>query len=108
MTILNLFRQDAFSALELTSFVERTPFLPTGLGSLNIFTDKPIRTTALAVEERNGVLVVIPTSQRGAPLTERTTEKRKMRYFETPRRRMATPSMPPSCRASASSAPRAC
>lgn len=85
LSILNLFRQDAFSALELTSFVERTPFLPTGLGSLGIFTDKPIRTTALAVEERNGVLTVIPTSQRGAPLTERQTEKRKMRYFETPR-----------------------
>lgn len=83
--ILNLFRQDAFSALELTSFVERVPFKPTGLGDLGIFDDKPIRTTALAVEERAGKLVVIPTSERGAPLLERTTEKRKMRYFETPR-----------------------
>jgi hypothetical protein len=82
---MNLFRQDAFSALELTTFVERTPYQPTGLGDLKIFLDKPIRTTALAVEERAGQLVVIPTSERGAPLKERTTEKRKMRYFETPR-----------------------
>ncbi|EHL97711.1 hypothetical protein HMPREF9946_03994 [Acetobacteraceae bacterium AT-5844] len=82
---MNIFRQDAFSAIELTSFVERTPFLPTGLGELNIFNPKPIRTTALAVEERAGKLVVIPTSERGAPLKQRTTEKRKMRYFEVPR-----------------------
>jgi hypothetical protein len=85
VTILNLFRDDAFSTIELTTFVERTPYLPTGLGELNIFTDKPIRTTALAVEERNGKLTVIPTSERGAPLKERTTEKRKMRYFEAHR-----------------------
>jgi hypothetical protein len=57
-----------------------------GLGALNIFTDNPIRTTALGVEERDGVLNLIQTSERGTPVnTERTTEKRKMRYFETPR-----------------------
>ncbi|MBP0492873.1 major capsid protein [Roseomonas sp. SG15] len=82
---MNVFRQDAFSELELTSFVERTPFLPTGLGSLGIFEEKPIRTTALAVEDRQGQLVVIPTSERGSAPKERTTEKRKMRYFEVPR-----------------------
>ena len=85
MSLLNIFRGDAFSTIEMTAAVERVPFLPAGLGSLNIFEDQPIRTTALAVEERNGVLVVIPTSERGSPLTQRKTEKRKMRYFETPR-----------------------
>ncbi|MGX9963161.1 major capsid protein [Roseomonas sp. F4] len=85
MTIMNLFRTDAFSALELTSYVDRYPYAPTGLGSLGVFEDKPIRTTALAVEERNGQLIIIPTSDRGAPLKQRTTEKRKMRYFEVPR-----------------------
>jgi hypothetical protein len=85
VSILNVFRNDAFSAVELTTAVERVPYLPTGLGELNIFTDKPIRTTALAVEERNGKLVVIPTSARGAPLKDRELEKRKARYFETPR-----------------------
>ena len=81
--MLDIFNSDAFSAMELTSFVDRHPFLPTGIGSLGIFDPLPIRTTALSVEERNGVLVLIPTTARGAPGTERATEKRKMRYFES-------------------------
>jgi hypothetical protein len=85
VSILNIFRNDAFSTVELTAAVERVPYKPTGLGDLGIFEDKPIRTTALGVEERAGKLVIIPTSARGTPPTERTTEKRKMRYFETPR-----------------------
>ncbi len=87
MASLNVFRQDAFSTLEMTSFVERLPFVPTGIGDLNLFTDLPIRTTALMVEERTGKLLLIPTSARGAPPVERQTEKRKVRYFETPRLR---------------------
>ncbi|WP_264960606.1 major capsid protein [Neoasaia chiangmaiensis] len=71
--------------MELTTFVDRVPFQPTGIGDLNIFEDKPIRTTALMVEERNQKLVVIPTSARGSAATERQTEKRTARYFETPR-----------------------
>lgn len=86
MVSLDIFRQDAFSTLQMTEAVERIPFQPTMLQSMGIFTDDPIRTTALAVEERNGVLTLIPTSQRGAPVNnERTTERRKMRYFEVPR-----------------------
>ncbi len=86
MVSMNIFRNDAFSAMELTSAVERLPYEPAGLAALNIFTPRPIRTTALAVEERDGVLSIIATSERGAPIAnERTTEKRKMRYFETPR-----------------------
>lgn len=86
MEIMDVFRQDPFSAIALTTAVERIPFLPSFLGDLDIFTPNPIRTTALAVEERDGVLNLIQTSQRGQPTnTERTTEKRKMRYFEVPR-----------------------
>lgn len=85
MTILNVFRQDAFTSVTLTEAVERNPYLPTGIGNLRIFEPKPIRTKALAVEQRNGRLAVIPTSARGGPPTERVTEKRQARYFECPR-----------------------
>src|SRR5258708_4847201 len=87
--MLDIFNADPFSAMELTSFVDRHPFNPSGIGSLGLFTPLPIRTTALAVEERNGVLVLIPTSARGAPAKERNLEKRKMRYFESQRLRHA-------------------
>lgn len=86
MSILNIFRNDAFSEISLTSQVERIPHLPQTLGEMDIFTPNPIRTTALAVEERNGVLSIVPLSQRGQPTNaERNTERRKMRYFDVPR-----------------------
>jgi hypothetical protein len=83
--ILNVFSQDAFSAIALTDGIQRNPYQPMGLGNLDLFTPEPIRTTALAIEERTGVLKLIPLSSRGAEGTQRTTEKRKMRYFEVPR-----------------------
>lgn len=83
--VLNIFQQDAFSAMTLTMGVQRNPFQPVGLGAMNIFEPDPIRTTAVSVEERTGVLKLIPLSARGAEGTQRTTEKRKMRYFEVPR-----------------------
>lgn len=83
--IIDVFNQDAFSALTLTEKVEKFPFQPTGIGDLNLFMPDPIRTTALAVEERTGTLKLIPVSERGTEGTQRTTEQRKMRYFQVPR-----------------------
>ncbi len=83
--ILDIFHSDPFTAIALTDAVQRNPFQPVGLGNLDIFDPNPIRTKALAVEERQGKLVLIPFSERGAEGTQRTTEKRKMRYFEVPR-----------------------
>jgi hypothetical protein len=83
--ILDIFHSDPFTAIALTDAVQRNPFQPVGLGNLNIFDSNPIRTKALAVEERQGKLVLIPYSERGAEGTQRSTEKRKMRYFEVPR-----------------------
>ncbi len=86
MSLINIFRNDAFSEIELTTQVERLPHLPSMLGDMNLFTPNPIRTTALAVEERDGVLNIVPMSQRGQPTNEeRTTERRRMRYFDVPR-----------------------
>jgi hypothetical protein len=83
--ILDIFNQDPFKAIALTDAVQRNPYQPVGLGQLNIFDPNPIRTTALAVEERQGKLVLIPFSERGTEGTQRQTEKRKMRYFDVPR-----------------------
>lgn len=85
MAVLDVFHQDAFSSITLTTAVEKVPFQPVGLGELNIFEPNPIRTTALAVEQRQGKLTLIPFSERGQAGTQRTTEKRKLNYFEVPR-----------------------
>ena len=69
MASIDVFHSDPFTMIELTAAVERNPFLPTGIGELGLFTDNPIRTRALAVEQRKGQLTLIPTSPRGAPAT---------------------------------------
>jgi Phage major capsid protein E len=84
---LDVFHSDPFTAIELTAAVDRIPFKPMGLGSLNLFEDFPIRTKALMVERRDQQLQLIPSSPRGAPAIERTTERREAFYFEVPRLR---------------------
>lgn len=85
MVSLDVFHQDPFSTITLTTAVERVPFQPQALGQMAIFDPDPIRTTALAVEQRQGKLSLIPFSDRGAEGTQRTTERRDIRYFDVPR-----------------------
>lgn len=85
MATLDIFNDDAFSMVELTSAVEKIDYKPQFLGSLGIFTPRPIRVEAAAIEKRESTLALIQTSERGAPLAERTNEKRDIRYFSTHR-----------------------
>lgn len=85
MEIIDVFRQDAFSAVTLGAQVNKVPFKPSFLGSLGIFEPMNPRTTDIAIVENNGVLSLIPTSSRGAPATPRSSQRRKMRRFETQR-----------------------
>jgi hypothetical protein len=83
--LIDVFHSDPFTTIQMTSVVEKIPYLPDGIRSLNIFEFEPVRTKATAIEERDGVLTVIKTSPRGAPAVERVTEKRIARYFENSR-----------------------
>ena len=85
MPTMDIFNADPFSAFELTSAIEKIPHKPQLLGSLNLFTPRPVRTETVAIEEREGTLALIQTSQRGAALDERAGEKRKIRDFRTVR-----------------------
>jgi hypothetical protein len=83
---LDVFHQDPFSTIQLTAAVEKLPFQPTLLGDMGVFEPKPITTTSLMIEERQGQLTLIQTSERGTPPNaERTTEKRTARFFKIPR-----------------------
>lgn len=85
MASIDIFKSDAFSTFQMTEAVEKVPFQPMALGELNIFDPDPIRTTAVAVEQRQGKLLLIPLSERGQAGTQRTTEQRQLRYFDVPR-----------------------
>lgn len=85
MVHMDVFNQDAFSTVQMTQALETVPYRPRLLGSMGLFDPQPIRTKVASIEERDGTLSLIPTSERGAPLQERTRDRRKVRYVETVR-----------------------
>lgn len=85
MVSLDVFNQDPFKTIELTAAVEKIPFMPQGIGGLDIFDDFPIYVDTAVIEERDGLLKVIPFSERGTDGVQRTTELRKARSFKVPR-----------------------
>ena len=85
MATLDIFKSSAFSMISITEALNNVPFQPGLLTGLNLFTPRPVRTTGVSVEEKNGTLSLIQTSPRGAPLGEADREKRKIRDFRTVR-----------------------
>ncbi len=85
MAAIDIFNNNAFGMTSITEALNNVPFQPTRLGDLNIFMPKPVRTTSVSVEEKNGALSLISTTPRGAPLEEHAREKRKIRDFRTVR-----------------------
>lgn len=85
MADMNIFSGDAFSMIEMADAFERTPYQPGFLGSLGIFAPMPIRTEEFWVEERNGTLSLIQTSERYQAPKVKNGSKRKARAFKTSR-----------------------
>lgn len=85
MASMDIFNNDAFNMIELTGTVERVPYQPNLLGTLNIFEPMPVRTDHVAIEEKDRTLAIIQTSVRGAPLETHRTNKRRLRRFDTVR-----------------------
>lgn len=85
MATMDIFNTDAFSMQQLTQTVEKIPYKPQLLGSLGIFDPEPIRTEIASIEKRGATLALVQTSERGAPLGERSTDKRDIRNFKTRR-----------------------
>lgn len=67
MASMDIFNNNAFSMTSLTGMVEKIPYVPNLLGSLNIFEPEPVRTRNVFVDRIEGGLTLIPTSADGAP-----------------------------------------
>lgn len=85
MADMQIFLNDAFRPATLTSAINRAPFKPGFLGSLNLFKPNPVRTITVAIESVDGKLSLIQTSERGAPLEQADAGKRTIRDFRTVR-----------------------
>lgn len=88
---MDVFRQDAFSAQNLTAGIDKAGYVPTLLGSIpGLFVPPPLGNPSnkwIFVEERLNEPAIIHTSPRGSePRPGRTDEpSRKVRPFEVPR-----------------------
>lgn len=85
MAMLDIFRNRAFSTVSLTQALNKVPYVPSGIGALNLFVPVPVRSKTVAVEQMQSKLSIIKTSPRGAPRQERQTEKRDIRDLRTVR-----------------------
>ena len=84
MPTMDVFNSDAFSLRSLTAAIEKAPHRPGRIGELGLFVDRPVSTTIVQVEEKDGQLTLIPTSPRGGVPDSIGADARRMRAFKVP------------------------
>jgi hypothetical protein len=82
---MDVFKQDAFSAISMTAAIQDMQTVPGFLRSLGLFTPNPIRTTDFFVEKRGQTLNIIPVTERGSPRSRRSIDRRNVQNFSTVR-----------------------
>ena len=84
MVMLDVFNSDAFSVTNLTDAINKVKFVPGRIGQLGLFQASGVTTTAVAIEERDGILELISPSARGAPGGTLTKNRRTLRNLTVP------------------------
>jgi hypothetical protein len=82
--MMNPFESSAFDTISLTSAINLLPNMYGRTEELRLFPQKSVRTRNICVEERNGVLSLLPTQAPGASASLAASEKRKLRSFTIP------------------------
>lgn len=86
MLTMDVFTQDAFSAIEMTMAVDRAGYVPTTLQTIpGLVVPVSVSTPHVAIEARGNAPALIKTSSRGAPPSQKGGEKRDVRDFRTVR-----------------------
>lgn len=85
MTLLSHFEdgQKSFSLLSMTAMINDLPYKPGRIGDLGVFNARGIATTKVAIESREGVLYLVPSTPRGAPSTPHPVGGRSLRTLNT-------------------------
>lgn len=83
MATMDIFRASAFTTTSLSGRVEKRPYRPQMLGSLNLFEPTPVRTKSIFVDRREGGLTLIPTTPDGGPPANLNQENRDVVSLRT-------------------------
>jgi hypothetical protein len=84
MPMINPFTTDGFSLVALTDAINVIPNMYGKTNELGLFTEKGVRTRTVIVDEKDGVLNLLPTRPVGAPGSEAIKSRRKVRSFVIP------------------------
>lgn len=85
MATMDIFNAPQFGVVSLSGMVDRLPYVPTLLDSLNLFEPMPVRSRNIMIDRRNGGLQLIQTSADGAPPDVLDNEDRDMVMLRTTR-----------------------
>lgn len=80
--MLDVFKQDAFSVISLTDAINKIPYVPTGLAPL--FQTTSVTTLTIGIEQKQGVLTLVPPTPRGGPGTTIDKTKRSLLDIRIP------------------------
>lgn len=84
MSMLDVFNNDIFGMISLTTSINKLPMQPSKLGDMGLFKQVPINTTYATIEEKNGQLALVQSAPRGTRVSEQPHPKRKSRTFAIP------------------------
>lgn len=84
MSMLDIFKGDAFSLTSLTVAINELPHKPNRIQLLGLFEERGVPTTKVDVEMKEGRLVLVPATARGAPADPTSRRKRALRTFNVP------------------------
>lgn len=79
--LLDIFKNDAFGFTQLTTAINKIPYVPTLLGSRNLFSPRGVYTPKIAIEMRNNVLSLVASKPRGSGGPVKNPEKANIRDF---------------------------
>lgn len=82
---LDIFKDDAFSQARLRTVLPNVPWTPTSLEKMNLFTPHYIDTEIVLIYVENGMIRLIPWSERGGPDAQAERTKGEFRAVKTGR-----------------------
>lgn len=74
---------DLFTSTSLTGTIQKLPWVPTKIGASGLFSPKPVRSTSITIDEREGKLSLVANASRRDNGPAVSTKKTKTRTFTT-------------------------
>jgi len=82
--MLDIFKSDPFSVLSLTDAINTPKFVPGRIGQMGLFSNVSVTSTAVGIEQKDGILVLVEPTPRGGPGVTVDKNQRVLRYLAVP------------------------